>query len=428
MLRNNPVPVSEKIFGVCALLYSSSAFIQLFMSADEYRGMADEVLASPVKRIVWPIIYMMALYFLAKQKWNMQLLKKMPLLTVLIGYVGITVLWSGSITASVLSVAALVGNTLVGFYFGIRYGIKEFLRLLSWVFGIAAVGAVFAPIVIGNQAFDGGFLIGFFAGKNSLGSILTIGFLVFTMLAKYIPDRERLYQGFAALCVLLVLLSGSATCILILFAFIVAIFFRYGVDKIIFSTKYRTLIFAAVLILSVVTIFSSWDGILELLGKGPDLTGRVSLWGMLLLMARDRPLLGYGYGGFWVFGGPAQMVWDALGVDPAYASYAHNGYLQFLLDCGLAGIGILFGLLFTSMRRAWGYAARTKEFWPIYFLVFIILNNLTESTLVARNNISWLLFVAVTVQLTKTQATERCRVDRARLAYHLGSEASSASV
>ena len=67
-------------------------------------------------------------------------------------------------------------------------------------------------------------------------------------------------------------------------------------------------------------------------------------------MVMDKPLLGYGYGGFWVYGGPAQTVWDALGIDPSDASYAHNGYLQLLADCGIVGLALLLGLLFTVIR------------------------------------------------------------------------------
>jgi O-antigen ligase len=425
--KSDRIPFSERAFGIAVLLYASTGFIRLLMSSEEFRGMADESLDSPVKRILWPIAYLGCAYLLSKRRkqgWNA--LVKMPLLLLLIVFIATSVFWSESRTISALSVGALVGNTIIGFYFGVRYSIKEFLRLLAWVFGIIAVGTLISPFVIGQDAIYAGYWYGFFAGKNSLGQSMLIGFLVFYALQGRDFRAKYLYRTMTAVCALLVFLSGSGTSILILLMLSFAIFWRSFLSRRVGTISTQVKILLVVVLFSILGLGYYWDDILDALGKNPDLTGRVSLWGMLLLMVREKPLFGYGYGGFWIFGGPVQAVWDALKIDPGDASYAHDGYLQILLDCGFVGLGMLFAFLYVSVRDAWNYVKVTSDFWPLLFLGFILLNNLTEATLAARNNMSWALLVALSVQLVRALPPHEAEVRGARSSFTSPSEISSA--
>jgi len=398
---------SEKAFGICALLYSSTAFIRLLMSADEYSAGGGENVDSPVKRVLWAASYIVAIYFLVRRRNRVRdALAHMPMLAALIGFIAASVLWSQSRTISVLSVAALVGNSSIGLYFGVRYRMAEFLRLLGWVYGMIAVSTLLAPIFISDYRIEEGSWVGFSAQKNSLGMNMVIGFLVFAALARGARKRKSLYICFSCLCATLVYLSGSATCIIVLFILVFLRICHLLIERQVSSVRSRTALILFVLVLSMAMFVSNWDRVLTVLGKSEDLTHRTGIWGAVLLMAMDKPLLGYGYGGFWVYGGPAQTVWEVLGVEPRDAGYAHNGYLQLLADCGITGLALLFGLLFTVVRDAWRFSVVRMEHWPIYFFAFMVLHNLAEATFVVRNNICWLLFVAIMTQMVLALRTE----------------------
>lgn len=425
-VKRESIPFGEGMFGVAALIFSSTAFVRVLLGQNEYGALGDEILASPVKRIVWPLIYLTAAYFLAKRRnLAFSAVKKLPFFLLLLGYIAASIFWSESPLISALSVAALLGNSLTGLYFGVRYDSAEFLLLLGWVYGIIAVATLSSPIFVRDYFIEGGYWIGFFAQKNAMGMNMALGFLVFVMLAREKNEWSWLCRGFAALCGLLVFLSGSATSIVIVVTLVCVMFLQALMEKYTHSTSSRVLWVCAIVIGLVMFVGSYSDALFAALGKSEDLTGRTGLWGMLALMAREKPWFGYGYGGFWVWGGPAQAVWDVIG-DPEEASYAHNGYLQLLLDGGMVGLIFLAGVLIAAFRKAWAYATSTQGNWPIYFLGFLLLHNLTEASFVVRNEICWLIFVAVVTQLVRAPAAGKNREPETVAAYIGSTEISPA--
>jgi exopolysaccharide production protein ExoQ len=430
-MTGNPdksAPLIERAFAVFALLYGSTAFIRLLMGADEYAAVGEDVLASPVKRILWPVTYLGAAYFLFKyDKLSLKILKKIPSLALLVAYIAVSVLWSETRTVSILSVAALAGNTLIGLYFGVRYGVREFVRSLGWVFGTIALATLIARMVLGNQALQvEGLWIGFFAQKNALGMNMSVGALVFFALARNENKRKLLYCCFCGLCAALVVLAQAMTCVVVL-SLLASAMICWSFARRLRSNFSRTLFVTLVLGCSAIFVVSHLDGILAVLGKSPDLTGRLEVWGILAWMAQDRPMLGYGYGGFWVFGGPAQTVWETLGRDPNDAIHGHNGYLELIVECGIVGLGLLLWFLFTVFRRAWSYGITTRDIWPISLVLFLCFYNLGDTTFAARNNICWLILVAVTVQLVRASPLERSTTLSAKTSFPARPEISPAT-
>jgi O-antigen ligase len=140
---------------------------------------------------------------------------------------------------------------------------------------------------------------------------------------------------------------------------------------------------------------------LSLIGRDATLTGRTELWSLVLAKIWERPWLGYGYSGFWQ--GPTseagQYVWSAIGWD---APHAHNGLLDLWIDLGLLGL-IIYVLIFSlNFIQAinWVRATKTAEnYFPLVYLVFIFLANLTESNLLVQNDIIWILYVMISSSL-----------------------------
>jgi O-antigen ligase len=91
--------------------------------------------------------------------------------------------------------------------------------------------------------------------------------------------------------------------------------------------------------------FNLNESVAKAVGRDPTLTGRTTIWGLLLSM-HTNPLLGTGYETFWL-GPRLEWVWQryAPGLNEA-----HNGYLEVYLNLGLIGLLLLVGFLIGSYR------------------------------------------------------------------------------
>ena len=146
------------------------------------------------------------------------------------------------------------------------------------------------------------------------------------------------------------------------------------------------------------------DAALNTLGGDSTLTGRSEIWSAVWTQISAHPWLGYGFSAFWRgFDGPSAEVWATVGATPPHA---HNGVLDLWLDLGLAGV-LLFAVSFAVTA---GRAARAlRETWsietvfPACLLAFLVLFNLSESTLLRQHSIFWVLYVAAAVQLARAR-------------------------
>jgi O-antigen ligase len=76
------------------------------------------------------------------------------------------------------------------------------------------------------------------------------------------------------------------------------------------------------------------------------LTGRVNIWDRVIGDIAERPLTGYGYGGFWT----TERVMSYTRVLDWEFNHAHSVYLESLLNAGI--IGLVLGLLIVIMALA----------------------------------------------------------------------------
>ncbi|MEO0530000.1 MAG: O-antigen ligase family protein [Planctomycetota bacterium] len=77
-----------------------------------------------------------------------------------------------------------------------------------------------------------------------------------------------------------------------------------------------------------------------------SLTGRVPLWEELIDYAAKRPLMGYGYEGFWT----AKRIDSVMRSQGWTLQSAHNSYLEFTLQTGLIGLALGLLLLFVASQ------------------------------------------------------------------------------
>ena len=126
----------------------------------------------------------------------------------------------------------------------------------------------------------------------------------------------------------------------------------------------------------------------EVLNRESTLTGRADLWAKLVPLAQEKFILGYGIGGFW----------SQLRIEQMHTVEAHNGYLDVILNYGVAGL-IFFSLfMVNSSRKAMQEISKNPDEGIFWFCVILmtLCYNIAESTLAS---FSGLFRVAILLQI-----------------------------
>jgi O-antigen ligase len=145
---------------------------------------------------------------------------------------------------------------------------------------------------------------------------------------------------------------------------------------------------------ALIVLATGYEQALAFLGKDPTITSRTVIWELVMEWVADRPLLGYGYQAFWV-GSPAEAIWAQMTWKP---THAHNGFLELWLDLGLVGLALfLFGValaLWKSIAFVRRLPRSPEAAWPLILIAYMLLVNATQTLVLGRNNIAWILYVA----------------------------------
>jgi exopolysaccharide production protein ExoQ len=407
-LEYPPIGKSEKIFVVCLFLFASGGFLNIVKGSSDLPTGASS--GSALANALWILSYVGAGYFALRGSVHCRMrLVDLRWLILLTAYAAISVGWSEVPDISILKASALLGTTLIGIYFGRRFAWDEQLKLLGTTITVAAVTSLAAVVFfpsfgIGKDVFEGAWQ-GIYPHKNGLGAIMSLGCLVCLLLSLRAKKNRFRFCCIGAICLVLLIFAESATSLVAgvcTGAFI-------GVRTIAFRLRWSRLrqglayVFIVVALAGMAT--ANFQQIVTTLGRDESLTGRTVIWALVWDQVQDRPLLGYGYGGFWAGNdGPSESVWRILGERSVY--HAHNGLLEVWAECGVLGL-VLFALCFVDVyRKALREAGRTSEIansWGLYLLIFIFLFDLTETAFMQSNHLLWILFVATIAGLARNK-------------------------
>jgi O-antigen ligase len=414
MSKGKIIGLFERWFSIFTLLFSTTPIIYLFRVVTETEG--DLIYnGDPLIQLIWFGIYLVN-FFLIVLRWKLfiYVVQKNKLLLLITGLALVSALWSGDSIVTLRRSVALVLTTMFGVYLASRYSFKEQLQLLAWTFGIASLLSLLFVIVpphygLETKEFHAGIWRGIYHHKNVLGRIMSLSAVVFLLLALSGGRHKWFNWATFGFSFCLLMLSNSMTSLVTLLTILVllpmckALRWHY-------SLRIPFLI-TVVLISGVVGtfFFSNLETALSALGKDITLTGRTSMWLLLIEIGQQNPWLGYGYGAFWLgWDGPSQLLWNSL--FSWHPNHAHNGFLQLWLDLGLIGL-LLFTLSFIKASQqavAWVRLTKTAEgFWPLLFLAFMLINNVTESVILSPNTIFWILYVTTAFTINVQSERER---------------------
>jgi O-antigen ligase len=394
----------EKAFVFSVLLLSTGAFMSLTVT----RGQGQDAASGQANmQLLWMAIYSVALVLLLwkcraalKEAGREYLLVALALLALS------STMWSDDPGVSLRRGVALVLTCLFGVYVGSRFALREQLRLLACVAGVCVVfSLIFGILGLGNPVEDiTDAWYGIFVHKNVLGRMMILSIVIFLVSAKAESEKKARLWFAASLALVLLLLARSTTSLAVLAAMLVFLA-SYPALR----CKKSGLIKASIAALAVSAIGLYWasqnfEEILDFFGKDVTLTGRLQLWILSTMMALQDPWLGHGYNAFWL--GPGSPSERILAVVQWDAPHAHNGLLELWLELGLVGVVLFLAGFICYVGRAISFLRQNsapESIWPLCFLVFMFVSNLTESDFLGRNTIFWIVYVAVVTGLRRVE-------------------------
>jgi exopolysaccharide production protein ExoQ len=317
--------------------------------------------------------------------------------------------WSDHPMLTLRRSALLLLSTLFAIYLGERYSIEEQAQLLARIFcGMIVAICIFylvAPAYVIDYVSHPGDWKGLSAYKNAFGQYM--GIAVLLLLLVRFRRLDWLRYGFLAAAVGLLYLSRSAAS-LFCTVLIVAAMPLWRVVRV--TKSQRPAVYTAVGIMlstGMYLLATHTDRVFYMLGRNSSLTGRTQLWGAAWDAIMKRPVLGYGFDSFW-----ASLQGEALNVRIGagwLAQRSDNGYLDLGLALGIVGI-ILFLFVFAlSFSKSIDWLKSKPQaigLWPISYLCFFLLHNISESTLLTRGDFPSLLFAMVFTSLALSRSHE----------------------
>ncbi len=258
------------------------------------------------------------------------------------------------------------------------------------------------------DVFDGGRIQGILGNSNSLGFLALLALIVFGIQVASRKASRGWGSVWIALAAGSILLTKSATVTVaaagVLVTLVIALLVRRartGRGRVVVYTLSLVVVAAAV-----VAGFLVRARLFELLGKSPDLTGRIEIWNKVLTLAEQRPALGWGWVSYWM---PWADPFDHL----VYRSkvlqlQAHNTWVDVTFQLGLVGLVIFMALVAVVLVKAWQHAVDRPQkapnaplnhtaltLLPLLVLVALIVQSMAESRLITEYGFAFLLIIAV---------------------------------
>jgi O-antigen ligase len=137
-----------------------------------------------------------------------------------------------------------------------------------------------------------------------------------------------------------------------------------------------------------------------IIGKSPDMTGRLDIWKAVLGLIGQRPLQGWGWISYWM---PGVKPYEGLIVRDNVTYYqAHNSYLDVWLQLGVVGFILFAAMLVLTFIKVWRLAVRHTSalyLWPVLIFVALLAQNLTESRMIVE--LGWVLVLIFAIKVNE---------------------------
>ncbi|BDZ51501.1 hypothetical protein GCM10025867_37420 [Frondihabitans sucicola] len=259
-----------------------------------------------------------------------------------------------------------------------------------------------------DNLFTGGQIQGL-PGNSNLLAIFALLALIVTAVQAHarVISRREAWLGLVA-SILALGLTRSSTVVACLVVCAIVFGFAVAARRIPLGRRWVVAVGALVLAALVALVVTVGRGtILHVLGKSEDLTGRVTIWRDVVRLAVERPVVGWGWTGWWQpYLSPFADLAHRKGV--VYLQ-AHNAYLDVWFQLGFIGLGLFLAVLVTTASRSWWWATDRRmlgvgrpapwnslDLLPLLLLATLLVHGLAES----RLNVEWGWALLVTICLS----------------------------
>ncbi|BDZ53731.1 hypothetical protein GCM10025870_08040 [Agromyces marinus] len=349
-----------------------------------------------------------------------------------VGIAALSIIWSNYPASTLLGLAFTLATTFTGISLALCLGWHGFLRALSsalkWVLALSLLFELWVAVFIrepllpnfvdyGDEKipmafywsrallFDGGPIEGIVASRNLLAMAALLALILWGCLLASGGMRRAQGIGWVVVAALTYALTRSATVILVSLLVAAALGFALWARR--SGPQHRRRVYAtatAALVASVALLAVLWNLLLDLFGKGEDLTGRIDIWASVIGLAAERPVLGWGWIGYWM---PWAEPYGGLAVrNGVEYLQAHNAWLDVWMQLGIVGLIAFASIVIGALWRSWFLAVDPPRddrgrvvphsalaLVPLLAMVALIGQSLAESRLLVESG--WLLLIAI---------------------------------
>lgn len=376
-----------------AVMLQISAFLWIYTGGDLYATSDATLPGAHLYAYAREGLLVALIAYIYTKKSVISLLRLAAPMSILAGYFILSVTWSDYPLDSLRGFMVFALQIVVGFACCAGAADSVAINRLKLVaIGLVAINLAFCLVFpdlgtgsVGYARVYEGAWHGMFFHKNGLGECVAL--CVTLILAGAIRDgRVRLTFAVTTSLVAAVALvalsksaTGVATCALALAVFVV----QFGVMRPA-PVAARVAIVGLIATVAIFAVaFADMIGelVASVLGRDPTFTGRTFLWDFALKMGDLRPMLGYGFFGFWQSHvGPNG---DLTSIGLWAVGEAHNGFVESYLFGGLVGLTLTVGLfayligksVLALVRRP----ADPRTFFALSVTLQILTQNLAES-------------------------------------------------
>jgi exopolysaccharide production protein ExoQ len=377
--------------------------------------------AGSVRLIVWATTLLALLLMFPIANSAFSIFSRNRYVAALVVLAAASILWSQDPSASLQKAFYLFVTTCFGYYLVERFSPRQLMQVVMITGAIAIIGSLVLAValprygVFTGRADESSGWQGIYTHKNTLG-LITMYFLAPALFLPFNGTREKfwrfLYIGSSLFLVAMSRSRGAwiMTASLLVFALIVTVGSRLRPEERV--AAYWAL--GAVFVVGSAITWAVLPVILAVLHKDMTLTGRTTIWSVLLTSLAKRPWLGFGYSAFWV-GTKGESANAIYALRWPRLSYAENGVLQLALELGVVGVGLYFLAYlrcYRRLRRLFSWSNGTPElFWYGSTLFLAAITNIEAGSIASPNSWEWLIFVMTAGSIHKKYEEIRHQVE-----------------
>jgi exopolysaccharide production protein ExoQ len=395
-------------FTVVVLFLATTAFQTLIIDVSTPQAVAQ---GNPLMQSLWIAIYVVAaMRALQHRRLILQILRANMPLVLLVLLALFSVFWSGDPAVTLRRGVAVLATTVLGVDLAVRYSVREQLRLvgitLLWAVTLSILAdTLFHGLVPTVDAAYSSAWNGIFAQKNAFARIVVLAAIVILTKTRRVPWNVITAVATLTIAYALIAASRSVTALVVLTAMWV-LMLGFQVCR----RRWRALIpigFICALIISCLApLLSHQYTLFGWLDRDSTLTGRTIIWAESLTSIAKQPILGYGYSAFWDASPEAMRIDKVVRFQ---VPHAHNAYIDLTLQLGLTGLVLFLVVYCVAVRRAAVYMSTEhgwEAMWPLFYLTFVLLYQITESSIFADNSIFWILYVSTICSVTELTSSD----------------------